>query len=485
MRFESAWAPVRKPTHDFIVPLEKWREYEISIRPKLRKLGEEIDFFGEVRKSICPLDRIPMIDGELDWYGVDTPDRESLAWLLRGLRHAASELDKFVNVLKHSEKNPQDDNITIRRNKAMIIKEFSLPPDLPDAINHAETVLNVLKKLYVIGSRFALFYGEIEQYLSEPGVPQPIDYSKYTNKEAQMLRSHREPVLLDWATTTLVGLGPNNDQTTRRVSVDVVSQRDRLIEIGEQLSALVKVSESLYFPRDIAMAVGLYSPSWSTLLTPTVDYDTDYFERPTPPVDEKPYFGFQELLGALEAWYGCWQTPYFNVLKAMTDIPLFPGVEGGFDQKLMEDPLSIDDNAYVTELLKLALQGAVVSKEFPSADGGNIGTPVIPNDMILENEGDGGVEFEDYYFEKDVQEYTRQNREGVAPVRGRGAVNEGRIEEAISKSASNDMEEELDQDFSPKEVEIYISEDEVISADGNSDIVASASIDQGGRVAGN
>ncbi|KAK6347445.1 hypothetical protein TWF718_005286 [Orbilia javanica] len=462
---------IRKPTHDFVVPLSTWTAWAAENVPKLKKIGDQIDFLGEVRQTLCPIGPPPTDRSQPSI----VPPRNSLAFLIRSLRHLVLEFSLVADILRPT---PQELLITpearnreaARAAKAeYLVKEFGIIP-FPSYGIRAQTILEGLIHMYKTVRSFYVFYEELDNKLSNPLIPQPIDYNLYRGREEEA-QVHREPVILDWATATLVGRGDPYGGD-RRITADVVTHRKRLVGLAKYLIAMREASEAISGFRTLTREMETYHQGYTKLLQPGIEFDPDFDER----TSRNNEFDVEDLLNAFEAWFGCWQTPFFELLNSILGIGLFPGVEGGLVYHLNEKPLAIEDNGYATELLRQALSGGVISRTYPSVGEGNDPTPVDTAVEALVREA--GVELlENYDFENDVQTFIPrveinedQQRDQIVEEVGMGnpgmeIISEPEIpntEAQMREIFGGDMieEEPLDPDFSAN-VEIYIPSDDL------------------------
>ncbi|KAF3192296.1 hypothetical protein TWF225_000551 [Orbilia oligospora] len=442
----------RTPTHDFIVPLSTWKTWAMKNRPRLKNLGDEIDFFGEVRNSSCPLGPKPDTVNQSFDFNVNTnslflenvpadgpPPRNSLSFLFNSLKHLIKGFKKEVLDVVPERPNPppsgdsnninesEDETLLNSSNFARLVSSFGLIPR-PTFKSRAETILVALIHIYQTFSSFYNLYNELDQVLSNPTLPQPIDYKLYPGREDEVYLD-REPIVLDWATTTLIGLPPVKKTTNkptgadpgkRRITVDLVEQRKRMVELAKYLNAMKAATDGVQEFRALALEGKMEYPGFSELLKPWEEYDPEFFDRPTVDAQGNPIrvdFGVADLLDGFEAWFGCWQIPYFQLLKKMLEIEHFPGVEGGLVSKLNEGKPTIDDNGYGMELLRLALLGGGIRHLGGENVGeGNWNTPLnfggVDERLVKEEEG-RAVSFEDYDFERDMQGYKSPNADNV------------------------------------------------------------------------
>ncbi|TGJ62631.1 hypothetical protein EYR41_011821 [Orbilia oligospora] len=442
----------RTPTHDFIVPLSTWKTWAMKNRPRLKNLGDEIDFFGEVRNSSCPLGPKPDTVNQNFDLNVNTnslflenvpadgpPPRNSLSFLFNSLKHLIKGFKKEVLDVVPERPNPppsgdsnninesEDETLLNSSKFARLVSSFGLIPR-PTFKSRAETILVALIHIYQTFSSFYNLYNELDQVLSNPTLPQPIDYKLYPGREDEVYLD-REPIVLDWATTTLIGLPPvkktmnkptGADPGKRRITVDLVEQRKRMVELAKYLNAMKAATDGVQEFRALALEGKMEYPGFSELLKPWEEYDPEFFDRPTVDAQGNPIrvdFGVADLLDGFEAWFGCWQIPYFQLLKKMLEIEHFPGVEGGLVSKLNEGKPTIDDNGYGMELLRLALLGGGIRHLGGENVGeGNWNTPLnfggVDERLVKEEEG-RAVSFEDYDFERDMQGYKSPNADNV------------------------------------------------------------------------
>ncbi|KAF3176790.1 hypothetical protein TWF751_003113 [Orbilia oligospora] len=442
----------RTPTHDFIVPLSTWKTWAMKNRPRLKNLGDEIDFFSEVRNSSCPLGPKPDTVNQNFDLNVNTnslflenvpadgpPPRNSLSFLFNSLKHLIKGFKKEVLDVVPERPNPppsgdsnninesEDETLLNSSKFARLVSSFGLIPR-PTFKSRAETILVALIHIYQTFSSFYNLYNELDQVLSNPTLPQPIDYKLYPGREDEVYLD-REPIVLDWATTTLIGLPPvkktmnkptGADPGKRRITVDLVEQRKRMVELAKYLNAMKAATDGVQEFRALALEGKMEYPGFSELLKPWEEYDPEFFDRPTVDAQGNPIrvdFGVADLLDGFEAWFGCWQIPYFQLLKKMLEIEHFPGVEGGLVSKLNEGKPTIDDNGYGMELLRLALLGGGIRHLGGENVGeGNWNTPLnlggVDERLVKEEEG-RAVSFEDYDFERDMQGYKSPNADNV------------------------------------------------------------------------
>ncbi|EGX46107.1 hypothetical protein AOL_s00110g271 [Orbilia oligospora ATCC 24927] len=439
----------RTPTHDFIVPLSTWKTWAIKNRPRLRNLGDEIDFFGEVRNLSCPLGPKPDAINQnfnlntndlfLENVPADTPPpRNSLSFLFNSLKHLTKGFKKEVLDVVPERPNPppsrgsnnineSEETILNSSNFAHLVSSFGLIPR-PTFKSRAETILIALIHIYQTFYSFYNLYSELGRVLSNPTLPQPIDYKLYPGREDEVYLD-REPIVLDWATTTLIGLPPvkktrneppDTDPEKRRITVDLVEQRKRMVELAKYLNAMKAATDGVQEFRALAFEGNMEYPGFSELLKPWEEYDPEFFDRPTVDAQGNPIrvdFGVADLLDGFEAWFGCWQIPYFKLLKRMLEIEHFPGVEGGLVSKLNEGKPTIEDNGYGMELLRLALlERGIRHFGGENVGEGNWNTPLnfggVDERLVKEEEG-RAVSFQDYDFERDIQGYKSPNTDNV------------------------------------------------------------------------
>ncbi|KAF3314415.1 hypothetical protein TWF173_004758 [Orbilia oligospora] len=472
----------RTPTHDFIVPLSTWKTWAIKNRPRLRNLGDEIDFFGEVRDLSCPLGPKPDAINQnfnlntndlfLENVPADTPPpRNSLSFLFNSLKHLIKGFKKEVLDVVPERPNPppsrgsnnineSEETILNSSNFAHLVSSFGLIPH-PTFKSRAETILIALIHIYQTFYSFYNLYSELDRVLSNPTLPQPIDYKLYPGREDEVYLD-REPIVLDWATTTLIGLPPvkktrnkpaDADPEKRRITVDLVEQRKRMVELAKYLNAMKAATDGVQEFRALAFEGNMEYPGFSELLKPWEEYDPEFFDRPTVDAQGNPIqvdFGVADLLDGFEAWFGCWQIPYFKLLKRMLEIEHFPGVEGGLVSKLNEGKPTIEDNGYGMELVRLALLGGGI-RHFggENVGEGNWNTPLnfggVDERLVKEEEG-RAVSFQDYDFERDIQGYKSPNTDNVNinNMNIEGATGDlqvqGRMEEEPNEGVLEDLE---------------------------------------------
>ncbi|KAF3212944.1 hypothetical protein TWF679_005513 [Orbilia oligospora] len=463
----------RTPTHDFIIPVLGWKAWAIENRPRLRNLGDQIDFFGEVRNSSCPLGPKPDNVNQnfdlnvntgnlfLDNVPVDTPPpRNSLSFLFNSLKHLIKGFKKEVLDVIPERPNPpssgdssnineaEDEALSNSSNFGYLVSSFGLIPR-PTFKSRAEIILVALIHIYQTFYSFYSLYSELDRVLSNPAIPQPINYKLYPRREEEVYLD-REPIVLDWATTTLIGLPPVKktrknptgvDTEKRRITVDLVEQRKRMVELAKYLNAMKAATDGIQEFRELASEGNMGYPGFSELLKPWEEYDPEFFDRPTVDAQGNPIrvdFGVTDLLDGFEAWFGCWQIPYFQILKKMLEIEHFPSLEGGLVHRLNEGKLTIDDNSYGMELLRLSLLGGgIMDSRGENLGEGNWNTPVDfggADEQLVKQER--AVDFEDYDFERDVQGYRPPNVDNFN-------INNINTERPISGSQAQDrMEEE-------------------------------------------
>ncbi|KAK6498211.1 hypothetical protein TWF506_004451 [Arthrobotrys conoides] len=434
----------RKPTHDLIIPTSAWKTWLSANRPLLGELGEQIDFFGHLRNSRCPLGPKPVplstnVNVPNPKKNPTIPPRQSLSFLLRSLRHLTTEFEKVAKEIpKQTGGQASHADQTIYK-LLSTVSRYDLVP-LPNFYSRAQTVLATLQHFYTSFSAFYALYAELDKELSDPSVPQPINYALYPGHEKQA-RLHREPIILDWATTILLGLSPDNNPQTMRILLDAVKQRDRIIDLTKYLIAMASAIETVHSFRILAAAANMDAPGYAQLLTPPEQYDPGFL---TPPkIDSEgrviPHpFGVEELLTAFEVWFGCWQIPFSVLVKRIIEIHVqpFPGVEGVMVHSVNENDINNSDGV---ELLRKTLLEAGITNTVGEYGGeGNWNTPVPGGN-------DWGVKKEEAVEEEPY------NLEGLkSPViqsGGQEDIQEGEEEEEIQRQEQMEILSEKDGQF--------------------------------------
>ncbi|KAK6333088.1 hypothetical protein TWF718_010912 [Orbilia javanica] len=362
----NSYAPGSKD--EILMPTDTWIQWVVSNAATLSSIGEQIDFFKEVRTEICPLGPDPAIP----WLKKGVIPRKSLSFLVVALDEAVKRARQDLLIVDSMQYTPSG---MVETGSAKYIREkLGWDPGESEVRRKAKQIndgLGTIKRM--AGESWTAFNG-VENAISQRTVPSTGN-SIYSTPTAERVWE-----LAQWIASMQM---PVNQELF--VRIDLKAQHENINNLLRLLEDMRTAANDVEIWKIFGKNNDLGNLFYTrTLNDQKVKYDPDFSSR-----QKGEDFSIMDLFDYLLAWYGCWFRPWADMISLILKLTPLPGVAGDERPRWREAGVELaipDPNVGIEITRQLLADGIQPQGPGTSDQNSNFNYPSLMGSPMVEDD---------------------------------------------------------------------------------------------------